>query len=540
MENMRKQISTRISDFKQLLEDGNLYVDKTRFVYDLVRQKGNDYFFISRPRRYGKSLFCSTLEYVFKGEKELFKGLYIAEKTDYQFEKYPVLHLNFSLLNSSSFESFLSGFERMLYDAALENGVELKRDLPSYMLSDFLKRIAKECAILVDEFDAPVIDSLNDREKLERIRGEFASFYSVIKNTGSKVRFLFITGVTKLSNMSVFSKMNNLTDISMSAEFATAFGYTERELEDNFDFYITEYLSSEKCPYKDRNEFISNMRAYYDGYRFSIDNEESVYNPVSVGMFFNNGCRFGNYWENTGVSTLAVELAKRYDLMDLVGESQDVGMSAFTSFDISLLAESTLKISSVYALLYYTGYLTISYGDAKGLTLKFPNNEISSSFTTSLISRYMGVNVDFESMLYRVGRLLENGDTAGFLTILKKYYEAFPYDLLYKDKEKTYQLLFHAFFVASGSDIISEDHSLRGRADNTIRTKHHIYICELKVDRSAGEALSQIFERKYYAKYISEAEERGMKIHLLGISFSSEVRNIVEYKEEILNPPHLI
>ena len=125
-------------------------------------------------------------------------------------------------------------------------------------------------------------------------------------------------------------------------------------------------------------------------------------------------------------------------------------------------------------------------------------------------------------MLYRVGRLLENGDTAGFITILKKYYESFPYDLLYKDKEKTYQLLFHAFFVASGSDIISEDHSLRGRADNTIRTKHHIYICELKVDRSAGEALSQ------------------MKIHLLGISFSSEVRNIVEYKEEMLNPPHLI
>ena len=182
---MKRQISTRVSDFKQLIEEGSLYVDKTKYVYEMVKQKGNDYFFISRPRRYGKSLFCSTLEHLFKGERELFKGLYIAEETDYSFEKHPVLHFNFSLLNTSSFESFLFGFEDMIAEKAIESGIELERNLPSYMLMEFLRRSEKASVIIIDEFDSPIIDSLNDKGKLERIRSEFSSFYSVMKNTGS-------------------------------------------------------------------------------------------------------------------------------------------------------------------------------------------------------------------------------------------------------------------------------------------------------------------------------------------------------------------
>ena len=530
---MKRGISTRVSDFKQLIEAKYLYVDKTRYIYQMVRESLQNYFFISRPRRYGKSLFCSTLEHLFKGEKELFKGLYIERETDYKFEKYPVLHFNFSLLNTSSFESFLSGFEEMIAEKAIENGIDIERNLPSYMLMEFLKKSDKESVIIIDEFDSPIIDSLNEREKLERIRSEFSSFYSVIKNTGSRVRFLFITGVTKLSNMSIFSKMNNLTDVSMRAGYASAFGYTEKELEENFKEYIDDYLSSKDCPYKERNEFLSDVRDYYDGYRFSSGSNERVYNPVSVGRFFTNNCSFENYWESTGVSTLAVELAKRYDLIALVYDEQDVGMSAFTSFDISLLSESTLKVSSIYALLYYTGYLTIAEGDLKGLTLTFPNKEIASTFTSSLVSRYMGGNADLDSIVYSTNRALEKGDVPAFISKLQEYYESFPYDLLDKDKEKTYQLLFHAFFVASGMDAIAEDHSLRGRADNVIKTKSHIYICELKVDGSAEEALVQIKERKYYEKYLPQ-RAKGMEIHLIGINFSLEERNIKEYKEETL------
>ena len=531
--NMKREISTSVSDFKQLIEAKYLYVDKTRYIYQMVRESLQNYFFISRPRRYGKSLFCSTLEHLFKGEKELFKGLYIEKETDYPFEKYPVLHFNFSLLNTSSFESFLSGFEEMIAEKADENGIEIERNLPSYMLLEFLKRSDKESVIIIDEFDSPIIDSLNDREKLERIRSEFSSFYSVIKNAGSRVRFFFITGVTKLSNMSIFSKMNNLTDVSMRGEYASAFGYTEKEMEENFKEYIEDYLSSEDCPYEDREEFLSDVREYYDGYRFSIGSEERVYNPVSVGRFFTNNCSFENYWETTGVSTLAVELAKRYDLVDIMEKEPGAGMASFTSFDIADIVDGNLNKYGVYALLYYTGYLTIDRGNNMGLYLKFPNKEISTSFSSSLITRYMKKGNSLEYMVFRANDAINQGDTEEFIAILKEYYEAFPYDLLDKEKEKSYQLLFHAFFVASGMDAIAEDHSLRGRADNVIRTKKSIYICELKVDGSAEDALSQIKERKYYEKYLP-LKAKGMEIHLIGINFSSKERNIKEYKEEVL------
>ena len=334
--------------------------------------------------------------------------------------------------------------------------------------------------------------------------------------------------------MSIFSKMNNLTDVSMRAEYASAFGYTDEELECSFKEYIDDYLSSEGCQYEEREELLSDIREYYDGYRFSVDTDIKVYNPVSVGMFFQNGCRFNNYWEMTGVSTLAVEMAKRYSLVDLMEDRIVVGMEAFTSFDISLLSEKILRASSIYALLYYTGYLTIQDGDTDALVLGFPNKEISRTFTYSLITRYMDISSDLGSMIHSVKRAMEEGDVPAFIEKLQEYYESFPYDLLYKDKERTYQLLFHAFFVASGMDAAAEDHSLRGRADNVIRTKSHIYVCELKVDGSAEDALAQIKERKYYEKYLPLARKKNIKLHLVGIDFSSEERNIKDFKEEIL------
>ena len=534
MMHMKGQISTATSDFRQLIEAGYLYVDKTRYVHQMVRESLQNYFFISRPRRYGKSLFCSTLEHLFKGERELFKGLYIAEETDYSFEKYPVLHFNFSFLETTTYENFLLGFKNMIRGLAHENGVDVKDSTPTYMLQEFLDKSEKQSVIIIDEFDSPIIDSLDDREKLENIRKAFSNFYNTIKNKSSKIRFLFIAGVTKLSNMSIFSKMNNLTDVSMRAEYASAFGYTDGELECSFKEYIDDYLSSEVCPYEEREELLSDIREYYDGYRFSVDTDIKVYNPVSVGMFFQNGCRFNNYWEMTGVSTLAVEMAKRYSLVDLMEDRIVVGMEAFTSFDISLLSEKILRASSIYALLYYTGYLTIQDGDTDALVLGFPNKEISRTFTYSLITRYMGISSDLGSMIHGVKRAMEEGDVPAFIEKLQEYYESFPYDLLYKDKERTYQLLFHAFFVASGMDAAAEDHSLRGRADNVIRTKSHIYVCELNVDGSAEDALAQIKERKYYEKYLPLAKKKNIKLHLVGIDFSSKERAIKGFREETI------
>ena len=531
---MRKTISTRISDFEQLVTTENIYVDKTSYIYELVKQKGADYYFLSRPRRYGKSLMCSTLEYLFKGRRDLFEDLYIAKHTDYTFEKYPVLHFNFAKLRTQTFDQFYKFFQEMVFLKIKDNGGSVPvDDPPSVMLDKYLSTSEKEVVIIIDEFDVPVIGALNDIDKLDRVREELSSFYSVIKNTGEKVRFFFITGVTKLSNMSIFSKMNNLMDISMSPEYAAAFGYTEEELEENFSEYIDDYLRTKECPYDSKTEFLSDLRDYYDGYRFSPDTDLSVYNPISVGMFFSRGCKFRNYWDQTGISTLAVELARKYDLLNLVENTPVVGLSAFTAFDISMLTEKKLNRSSIYALLYYTGYLTILEGDTDGLVLAFPNKEISSSFSSSLVSRYMDDKEDLGSMIYIMKKMLERSDLKGFMDNLQQYYESFSYDLLDKDKEKSYQMLFHALFVASGAMTYAEDHNLRGRADNVLIVKGHIYIFELKVDGSVGTAINQIKTKKYYAKYIPQ-KNKGAKIHLVGINFSSHDRMIESYGEEVL------
>ena len=220
------------------------------------------------------------------------------------------------------------------------------------------------------------------------IRKSFSTFYANIKKSSGKIRFLFITGVTKLSNMSIFSKMNNLLDISMDRGFADAFGYTEAELMEYFGEGMDEYMEANPGKYSSRDELVSRIREYYDGYRFSKDSEVTVYNPVSIGRFFNSGCRFDNYWEQTGVSSLAVTLACSYRLSSVVEEQPVMSDMDFTSFDISLLADKKLKKESIYALLYYTGYLTIDTYDGTFITLDFPNREVSTSFTSNLLSRY--------------------------------------------------------------------------------------------------------------------------------------------------------
>ncbi len=529
---MKRFIATDIMDFRELRESGKLYVDKTSYAYSLVNPDTGKFYFISRPRRYGKSLMCSTLKYIFQGRRDLFEGLYIAEKTDYDFREYPVLHFNFARFNTESFESFYSDFQMETMSLIRNAGGEIELSHPSTMLNQFLMSSKRQSVIIIDEFDAPVSDSLDDKDKLKKMQSEFSAFYSIIKNDEEKVRFLFITGVTKLSNMSIFSKMNNLNDISMDSEFSAAFGYTEAELEENFSEYIDEYLATDSCPFSSREGFLREIRDYYDGYRFSPDDEKKVYNPVSIGFFFSKGCSFRNYWQNTGVSTLAVELAEKYDLLSIVERIPSVGMEAFTSFDIASLADKNLMKSSVYALLYYTGYLTIEEGNTSGLRLRFPNKEVSSSFTASLVQRYLGRDSDMGSFIYDMKSALGEGNTEMAISILKEFYSAIPYAVLFKERrEESYHLIFHSFFTAYGADATAEDMTSKGRADEVVKTRDHIYIFELKVDRDADAAIKQIKERGYWQKYLHS----GRNLHLVGLDFSSETRNIREWKEEMLD-----
>ncbi len=522
-----KKITVDRSTFADLRTMDCIYVDKTRFIYNLVKDESSSFYFISRPRRYGKSLMCSTLHSLFEGKRELFEGLYI-DSTDYSFEKYPVLHFNFAEYNTTSYEAFLRSFQLALIDNAQINGIELENDEPSIMLTSFLNKTRNKAVIIVDEYDTPIIHTYKDTEKVDKIRETLSVFYSVIKNKGDKIRFFFITGITKFSNMSIFSQMNNLIDLTFDKNYAATFGYTEEELELNFSEYIDEYMVRDDREYVTREDFIDAIRDYYDGYRFSYENPVKVYNPVSVGFFFNGDCSFKPYWENTGASTLAVELAKDYKLGKIINDDMKIGLSVMSTFDYSNLASKSLNSSQVLALIYFTGYLTIKEGNSRALTLTFPNNEVRSSFTESLMNLYSGLDVGVYIDDAYVA--VTNNDIAKLIKVMNAFYENIPYVIL--SKEVGYQSMFYAFFLLMGVDsIIVEETTTLGRIDVLITTKSSAWVIEIKVDQSAEKAIEQIKTRRYYAKFINQDKT----IHIVGLNFSSETRQIDEWKEEVID-----
>ena len=532
-------ITTSLSSFRQFIEYDALYVDKTMYIHRLVQDRKRNFFFLSRPRRCGKSLFCSTLHALFDGRKDLFKGLFIAEKTDYSFEKYPVIHLNFALIPTRSADTFMASLTRDLQQAAADNSVKIKEcEDPAEMLKRLLhvlhKSNSKGAVIIIDEFDAP-LTGISDTSDAAVIRRVLNDFYSTIKNCNEYIRFFFMTGVVKLSNLSIFSKMNNLTDISMDPKFAAAFGYTEEEMLDYFGKGIDEIYESSREKYGSREGLVKKIREYYYGYRFSPRSDEKVYNPVSIGFFFSEEGYFANYWNMTGASTLAVDLAARIQLEDTVNESLMLPVSAFSTFDISQIYTSNLSRESILALLYYTGYLTIRESDEEIITLGFPNTEIAMSFTVSLVSRYRNRNAEnVEVWLSRMIKAANHGNSAQLMNLIGEYFAAFSYELADRNPERTYQTIFHAIFVMAGLYAISEDRGLRGRADEALMTGDHIWIFELKIDRSAEEALRQIQTKGYEEKY-AYLMKPGKTLHEIGISFSSSEKKITEYKEEIQN-----
>ena len=535
-ENM-KPIETGQQAFSVLIDDDAVYVDKTMYIYELLRMK-NNFYFLSRPRRFGKSLFCSTLHAIFDGKRDLFNGLYIAEKTGYSFEKYPVIHLDFSNLTLVSEEVVLSGIQWKILGEADSNGVLLESGTPAMMMDSLIKRAVertgKQVVIIIDEFDSPFTSEpdLGD-DLIGYMRKLFNSLYKTIKADSAYIRFFFMTGCVRLSNLSIFSAMNNLYDISMDRRFAGAFGYTEKDLEDNFGEGMDEYLEANPGIYGSKEEFIGRIRDYYDGYRFSPDSEVKVYNPVSIGRFFDRlECIFENYWDLTGVSTMAVELARKYDLLSLVEEMPSLDLEAFTSFDISLLAEKRLRVNDIYALLYYAGYLTIKKAGETSLRLGYPNREISASFTRALIKQYM--EQGFGSLTDDLGEAMDGCDADAMAAIFNRYLAMFPYHFYERKDERLFHTMMHGLFVCMKGDAYPEDAGKVGRADEVFIRGKHIYIFELKVDGDAGEALQQIKERHYADKYIHMAEEKGMEIILVGLSFSSSERCISGFSYEAI------
>ena len=523
-----KKILTGIPDFEALIQSGDkIYVDKTSYVYQMLGT-GERFFFISRPRRFGKSLMCSTLDALFSGKKELFKDLYIG-KTDYDFKSHLVLRFDFSRLNLRSHDTFLSDFQTQVFDNALRTGISIPCSQPSSMMDALLKKLDSP-VVIIDEFDSPMIDAVaeGEQELAERMRRDFNAFYKVIKSYTGKIRFLFMTGCTKLSGLSIFSAMNNLNDISTDSRYAGMFGYTEEELVKYFSEHIDQKLSTPGSSYSSKEEFLDALRGYYDGYRFSPFKELRVYNPVSIGKYFSSeDILFSNYWVMTGgLSTLAVTLARNTDLLSIAEERLTLSIDRLSAFDAARVTAGGPSKTETSCLLYYAGYLTIKDSYKTNVILGFPDTEVRTTFISALVQAYSRERDDPQAIVTDAVCAAERGDHRAIIGLLNKYYRLFNYKDTEGRQEQWVKLLFKAFFGMLSLTVYTETPGGRGRIDAVMITETSNYVFEFKVDgKSADDAMEQIIDRHYDWFFTSSPKP----LHLIGIDFSTEERQIVSY-----------
>ena len=536
-----RNLSTSIYTFEKLRQENCVYVDKTEYLYKLVTGASQQVF-CARPRRFGKSLTVSTLEAIFRGKRELFEGLYIGTQ-EYDWQEYPVVHIDFARASLESLSSLKHWLVITLTDIGRDYGLELTESDPVTLLGMLLKKIRKKTglgiALLIDEYDKPIFEHIEDREDAEEFRKFLSLFYQIIKGAEAEERFVFLTGVTRLAKLSVFSKLNNLLDISMDKTYATMMGYTQAELEENFsdrlDVAAGSGVRDEYGTMLDREGIVAGLKRWYDGFCF-VPGAESVYNPVSVGNFFLQGCEFNSYWFATGTPRFLIELMQRNHLTLVDVAAPVLTRNSLDSFDIADLAGTKVETPRILELLCQTGYLTIDAEMRRGLRrayrMRFPNLEVASAFEENLLAAYAGSD---DSWVDDFSEYAMAGDTVGMMKIMESAFAAIPYDIQLP-QEKYYQSLVFMMCHACGMDVQAEVATNIGRIDAVLRAGQHLYIMEFKLDKTAGAALVQIDEKKYTQKYILPARKKGQVVHKLGINFSyaKEDRNITDWQEEIV------
>ena len=522
-------IMTANGSFENLRRGGYVYVDKTAYLHSLVRQEGN-MFFLSRPRRFGKTLTVSTLEAIFQGRRELFKGLAI-DKTDYDWKPYPIIHIDFTNCwkkTADALDGWLKDRLEEVADAYGTGPLDMTKTSDDLFAKLILLLSKKDkVVVLVDEYDKVVSDNALG-ENVGELRDTLRGFYQVLKAKGELLRFVFMTGVTKYAKMGVFSGLNNLNDLSLVPAYATMLGYTQKELEENFAGYIEQGIRDTGMG---REAYLAKVREMYDGYRFA-PGCETVYNPVSVGLFFSNGRGqdFEDYWIETGSSKLVMDMAQSVDL----DVTEDLGMGmdadALSEFDVAELNGMRGDINKVQAFLLQTGYLTIESGNESMLMLRFPNAEVRNAYSKSLLRRLYGPTS--QNVIMAMEGRLKEGDTASCMEMLAAFFAKIPYKET--RKESDFAQVVDALVAAMSVEVrmASEDRTSAGRIDLTVETGRHVYVMEFKVDKSAEAALRQIKEKRYADKF---RLEKGKTIHLLGIAFSSTGHTVQDWKEEVLD-----
>lgn len=513
MDGILRKLPIGIQTFAEIREENYLYVDKTAFVWRIANT-GKPYF-LSRPRRFGKSLLLSTFEAYFEGKKDLFEGLAIADM-EKEWKKYPVLHLDLNAEKYDSPQALVEILSRQLTQWELKYGKGEDEGTLSGRFAGVIRRASEQSGrgvvVLVDEYDKPLLQALGDDALLDDYRKTLKAFYGVLKSSDRYLRFVFLTGVTKFAQVSVFSDLNQLNDISLDLAYATVCGITKEELISTFVPELERQAVANEMTLK---EVVEMMTRRYDGYHFHPKGV-GVFNPFSVLNSFYK-LEFGSYWFQTGTPTFLVELLKEseYDLRTLI-DGVEASASSFTEYRV--------EANNPIPLIYQSGYLTIKDYDKRfgNYLLEFPNDEVRYGFMDFLVPYYTSV-VDDERGFYlgKFVRELESGDVNAFLTRLQAFFADFPYELNEKT-ERHYQVVFYLVFKLMGQFTGAEVLSARGRADAVVKTPKYIYVFEFKLNGTAEQALQQIDDKGYLIPYQAD----GRELVKVGVEFSAEKRNI--------------
>ena len=535
--NITRKLPIGVQSFEKLRRAGYLYIDKTSFLWQLVQVSSP--YFLSRPRRFGKSLFLSTLAAYFRGQKELFKGLYLEKAEEEQaaqenrtpWQAYPVLYLDFNTGQyelSGALDETLSYFldtEEPKYNLQ-KNGLSHAKRFTSLIQAAY-QQTGKQVVILVDEYDKPLLQTMGVNEELnEHYRNTLKAFYSVIKTCDQYIRFAFLTGVTKFSKISIFSDLNNLKDISLHESYAGMCGITQKELETNFQPEVQALAEKQKLDYP---QALAALKQWYDGYLFHPAGV-GMYNPYSILNAFDDK-ELKSYWFGTGTPTFLVNFLKEahYYIPNLDGkvELDEEGLQTYRA-----VAQDALPI------LFQAGYLTIKeyISDLRLYRLGFPNNEVRYGFLRNLLPAYS--DVPFGQTGVWVGRFIQDirkGNVDEFMERMQVIISSIPYDDFPKDKlklrEQNYQTAVYLVFALMGQFVETEVHSAKGRADCIVQTAASVYIFEFKLsgNGNAEDALNQIKKNGYAERYKADSK----KIVLVGSSFDEETRTIKAWKTEV-------
>ena len=515
MDGILRKLPIGIQTFEKLREGDYLYVDKTALVWRIASTETP--YFLSRPRRFGKSLLLSTFEAYFEGKKELFEGLAIADM-EKEWKTYPLFHLDLNAEKYDSPQALVEILSRQLTQWELKYGKGEDEETLSGRFAGVIRRACEQSGrgvvVLVDEYDKPLLQALGDDALLDDYRKTLKAFYGVLKSSDRYLRFVFLTGVTKFAQVSVFSDLNNLNDISMWNKYIDICGVSEQELYDNLDAELHEFANVQEVTYE---EICVRLKEMYDGYHFT-HNSKGMYNPFSLLHAFNRN-EFGSYWFKTGTPTYLVELLKKhhYDLHRMAHEETDE--QVLNSID----SESTNPIP----VIYQSGYLTIKgYDEEFGIyRLGFPNREVEEGFIRFLLPYYANVNkVESSFEIQKFVREVRAGDYESFFRRLQSFFSDIPYELA-RELELHYQNVLYIVCKLVGFYVKAEYHTSEGRVDMVLQTDKFIYIMEFKLNGTAEEALQQINDKHYSRPF--ETDSR--KLFKIGVNFSAQTRNIEKW-----------